>query len=72
MFHVLLKMLIYQILLLKIITLNSIAVGSPCIRNRLQRPLDSYQVRATTNINIITAITTITIILIIIITTLAE
>ena len=65
-------MLIFQILLLKIITLNSIAVGSPCIRSRLQRPLDSYQVRTVTNINIIIAITTITIILIIIITTLAE
>ena len=65
-------MLLFEILLLKIVTLNSIAVGSPCIRSRLQRPLDSYQVRTATNINIIIAITTITIILIIIITTLAE
>ena len=65
-------MSLFQILLLKIVTLNSIAVGSPCIRSRLQRPLDSYQVRAAININIIIAITTITIILIIIITTLAE
>ena len=27
-----------------IVMFTSIAVGSPCIRSRLQRPLDSYQV----------------------------